>query len=1033
MSKIIAIAVVCAMVFGTGSTLGSFVTSFDKTTPPSNSIDITFPDGGGSSVAASITMPSIAVGVGSKLTISSGPANESHFTDYRKEKDYSMKYTGNYYHDFPPPGSDYSTAEMAVNKNGASLKHYVGTYNPNFGEWGFIDNATTTANYLVDDGWDGRVVSGHDQSKTVLVPGPGAANWDCQGCSSAAKKSGSQSKTYYYDGKLFKTATARADYNSLPYGSYYAPHVTVKGWNINIQNWDTLVNDVVLADGAHTDTVFYTGSWATPKYSQIQVKISVAYAWDPYYAGFEFQGTTQGFMTSSTFTSLGVDAAVDNSMDKGWKAWNPAWNIYNATLIPDETKPGAGQDVTYFMSADNGTHWEQVTRNVTYDFQYSGHILRWKAVLTTNSDTASFAINTLDIRFNRLYSMSQTLTAPKFNSKWPIQAIKPQWNGSRSSATDILVSVSNNNGTTWKPVTNGAWAALPWLTDEGVKSTELRWKAELISDGKATPMLINITIVYIQSMFPMNVKIRVGDLPDPLWTHTGYFLAVDGTQDIDGNQLVIDLNYILPHLEQGMLTIPFNITSDSAGVIKLSALSVEFGLPPVLSQEIPAQKVDEDSGTHTKLVDLETYFTDDFDDGKMSFEIPFQEDPAKVKGWIEEKHYFSIEVMKKDWFGQVRFVVRAIDSAGLKTQSNTFTVSVENMNDPPALQQLPDFTLTVGQLFEYQLGWSDPDPDTWTFSMSPSVLNLDLATGKISTSPTAAQIGSYSVTYTITDKAGASDSKHGMVNISNKNTAPKLNTIGPQFLTVNAQFKLQVTATDPDLEYKTEALTYTLKFEEGAQTPKDMKIDAKTGMLTWTPTTPGSYWATVLVADKSGASDSEFVTFTVDKVNTAPRDLKILSPGDGTSSWDTTSLIPFEANAIDDDLGDKVTYIWYDGETQFGVGPSFRTVLTTPGVHTIKVVATDGKKYPDLKPHEVTATVKITVTQATPPTIKTTPQVASQNMLVSLLPLFVLLGAVIAVIVVATIYGRGGATRRKLKQLEDELKGLPPQGQAPPK
>jgi len=34
---------------------------------------------------------------------------------------------------------------------------------------------------------------------------------------------------------------------------------------------------------------------------------------------------------------------------------------------------------------------------------------------------------------------------------------------------------------------------------------------------------------------------------------------------------------------------------------------------------------------------------------------------------------------------------------------------------------------------------------------------------------------------------------------------------------------------------------------------------------------------------------------------------------------------------------------------------------------------------------------------------------------------------------VATIYGRGGATRRKLKQLEDELKGLPPQGQAPPK
>jgi hypothetical protein len=171
------------------------------------------------------------------------------------------------------------------------------------------------------------------------------------------------------------------------------------------------------------------------------------------------------------------------------------------------------------------------------------------------------------------------------------------------------------------------------------------------------------------------------------------------------------------------------------------------------------------------------------------------------------------------------------------------------------------------------------------------------------------------------------------------------------------------------------------------------------------------------------------VTFTVLKVNTPPHDLRISSPAE-KQAFNTTKQIFFQASATDDDLGDTVRYTWYDGETQFGVGASFRTVLLKEGPHTIRVVATDGRPG-----HDVSRTVNITMKQGPTPTV-TTQKITSEKRIVagvpdSLFMLCVILGAVVAVIAVASIYGRGGSTRKKLKQLEAEMKG--PAQQNPPK
>jgi hypothetical protein len=65
--------------------------------------------------------------------------------------------------------------------------------------------------------------------------------------------------------------------------------------------------------------------------------------------------------------------------------------------------------------------------------------------------------------------------------------------------------------------------------------------------------------------------------------------------------------------------------------------------------------------------------------------------------------------------------------------------------------------------------------------------------------------------------------------------------------------------------------------------------------------------------------------------------------------------------------------------------------------------------------------------QGPTPTV-TTQKITSEKRIVagvpdSLFMLCVILGAVVGVVAVASIYGRGGTTRKKLKALEAEMKG----------
>jgi glucose/arabinose dehydrogenase len=85
----------------------------------------------------------------------------------------------------------------------------------------------------------------------------------------------------------------------------------------------------------------------------------------------------------------------------------------------------------------------------------------------------------------------------------------------------------------------------------------------------------------------------------------------------------------------------------------------------------------------------------------------------------------------------------------------------QGANSAPTIQGSPSTSIVAGQAYSFQPTASDPDGDTLTFSVSnkPSWAAFDTSTGKISGTPTAADVATYSsIRVTVSDGKGGSAS-----------------------------------------------------------------------------------------------------------------------------------------------------------------------------------------------------------------------------------------------------------------------------------
>ena len=223
-----------------------------------------------------------------------------------------------------------------------------------------------------------------------------------------------------------------------------------------------------------------------------------------------------------------------------------------------------------------------------------------------------------------------------------------------------------------------------------------------------------------------------------------------------------------------------------------------------------------------------------------------------------------------DNVGTHNIIVRVTDEAGIFAEKS-FNLVVNNVNDPPTLEEVPNASINEDTAFSYQLKASDIDANvvnetlTYTGLNTPSWLTVS-SSGLLTGTPTNNDVGTHGVTVKVTDSGGATDTKTFTLTVNNVNDAPVFNFTPPSSTSEDSVFSYQLTANDIDANVVNETLTYT-----GLNTPSWLTVSSS-GLLTGTPTNDdvGTHSVTVQVADSSGATDTRTFSLTVNNVNDAP-------------------------------------------------------------------------------------------------------------------------------------------------------------------
>jgi len=224
--------------------------------------------------------------------------------------------------------------------------------------------------------------------------------------------------------------------------------------------------------------------------------------------------------------------------------------------------------------------------------------------------------------------------------------------------------------------------------------------------------------------------------------------------------------------------------------------------------------------------------------------------------------------------------LRAEDRDGA-TDTQEFTITVANVNDPPAFTSTAVETATEDLAYEYAVTTSDADAgfdveESWTITpRTPLPDWLDLADGQDGTAtlagtPTNDDVGDHDVVLEVADHDGATDTHAFTITVVNVNDAPTVaNAIGDQTAPEDAVYSFTIPAdTFADVDVG-DSLTYSVAAKAY---PAWLGFDAATRTFGGTPANEdvGTSSVEVTATDLAGAHASDRFDITVLNTNDAP-------------------------------------------------------------------------------------------------------------------------------------------------------------------
>jgi hypothetical protein len=184
----------------------------------------------------------------------------------------------------------------------------------------------------------------------------------------------------------------------------------------------------------------------------------------------------------------------------------------------------------------------------------------------------------------------------------------------------------------------------------------------------------------------------------------------------------------------------------------------------------------------------------------------------------------------------------------------TVAIAVGNVDRPPTLSNVGDRTVAEGDFLSITLNGSDPDGDPLQYSASDLPTGALFADGVFSWQPDFEQAGNYSVSFTVSDSGGNSDSETIIITVGDVNRPPTLSVVGDRQTNTTRRIHISVSASDLD--------GHSVSITASGLPRGASFVD---GMFDWTPTENqvGAFSVTFVATDEEGGTDTEVVSFTI--------------------------------------------------------------------------------------------------------------------------------------------------------------------------
>ncbi len=263
------------------------------------------------------------------------------------------------------------------------------------------------------------------------------------------------------------------------------------------------------------------------------------------------------------------------------------------------------------------------------------------------------------------------------------------------------------------------------------------------------------------------------------------------------------------------------------------------------------------------------------------------------------------------------------DDAG-GTDTATTTATIGEGNQPPVSDPNGPYNGTVGVPVTFD-GTGSSDPDGTIVSYDWNFGDGNTGTG-VSPTHTYAAPGTYNVTLTVTDDAGATDSAMTTANIVAAPQDPIADPNGPYSGIAGAPVTFDGSGSfDPD---GGAIASYAWDFGDGA---------TGTGVSpTHTYAVAGSYTVTLTVVDNEGATSAPATTTASIDVNQAPT-----ADPNGPYTGVVGVNVMFDGTGSSDPDGTIASYDWDFGDGSTGSGAQPQHAYAAVGSYTVTLTVTD--------------------------------------------------------------------------------------------